>query len=108
MDTVDKLMNDVREWDVNKTKACIPSEALDNVLKVNLSRFVTYSDTLHWKGSTSGKIKLNTDGCARGDPSEEGFGRVFRDEEGIWLCGFFSQHESCHSLEDECGVFTGG
>ncbi|KAL7253939.1 hypothetical protein ACSBR1_008310 [Camellia fascicularis] len=61
-----------------------------------------------WIPLFAGKIKLNTDGCARGDPSEEGFGRVFRDEEGIWLCGFFSQHESCHSLEDECGVFTGG
>ncbi|CAL5382095.1 unnamed protein product [Camellia sinensis] len=60
MDTVDKLMNDVGEWDVNKIKACIPSEALDYVLNVNLSRFVTYPDTPHWKGSTSGNFSAAT------------------------------------------------
>lgn len=56
MDTVNKLMNDVGEWDVNKIKAYIPSEALDNVLKVNLPRFVTYPDIPYWKGSTSGNF----------------------------------------------------
>lgn len=56
----------------------------------------------------SGKIKLNTDGCARGDPGKGGFGGVFRDEAGAWICGFFGQLDSCQSLEAEMwGLYRG-
>lgn len=57
---------------------------------------------------TQGKIKLNTDGCARGDPGEGGFGGVFRDETGVWLYGFFGKLDSCQSLEAEMwGIYRG-
>lgn len=54
-----------------------------------------------WTPPPAGKVKLNTDGCAQGDPAEGGFGGVFRDEEGIWLCGFFGKFESCYNLKAE-------
>lgn len=59
------------------------------------------ADEINWYPPLAGKIKLNTDGCARGDPGEGGFGGLFRDETGIWLCGFFGKLETCYSLEAE-------
>lgn len=38
---------------------------------------------IKWFPPPIGKIKLNMDGCARGDPGEGGFGGVFRDEKGV-------------------------
>ncbi|KAL7161591.1 hypothetical protein ACSBR2_042122 [Camellia fascicularis] len=49
----------------------------------NLPR--TYSDHSPLIVYTQGKIKLNTDGCARRDPREGGFGGVFRDETGLTI-----------------------
>ncbi|KAL7262612.1 hypothetical protein ACSBR1_000886 [Camellia fascicularis] len=72
----------------------------------NLPR--TYSDHSPLIVFTQGKIKLNTDGCARGDPGEGGFGGLFHDETGIWLCGFFGKLETCYSLEVEMwGIYRG-
>lgn len=65
----------------------------------NLPR--TYSDHSSLIVYTQGKLKLNTDGCARGDPDEGGFGGLIRDEVGTWLCSFFGKLETCYSLEAE-------
>ncbi|CAL5358759.1 unnamed protein product [Camellia sinensis] len=99
MDKVDKLMNGLGEWDVNMFESYLPRDVFSEVLKIHLPQFVTFPDTPFWKGSPSGKIKLNIDGCARGDLGKGGFGGVFRDEAGIWICGFLRQLDSCQSLE---------
>ncbi|CAL5366927.1 unnamed protein product [Camellia sinensis] len=56
----------------------------------------------------SGQIKLNTDGCVRGDRGNGGFGGLFRDDSGIWIYGYFGKLEVCSSLEAELwGIYRG-
>lgn len=65
----------------------------------NLPR--TYSDHSPMVIYTQGCLKLNIDGCARGDPVEGGFGGLFKNEDGEWVCGFYGKLWSCTSLEAE-------
>lgn len=37
---------------------------------------------------TQGWVKLNTDGCSKGNPGPSSFVGVFRDADGWWLRGF--------------------
>ncbi|KAL7234885.1 hypothetical protein ACSBR1_018369 [Camellia fascicularis] len=47
-----------------------------------------------------GRIKLNTDGC-RKLGGDGGFGGLFRDEAGTWLCGYYGRIPHGTSLENE-------
>lgn len=42
---------------------------------------------IKWILPPAGRIKLNTDGC-RKIGGDGGFGGLFRDEAGTWLCGY--------------------
>ncbi|KAL7167257.1 hypothetical protein ACSBR2_037842 [Camellia fascicularis] len=48
----------------------------------------------------AGRIKLNTDGCRKLE-GDGGFGGLFRDEAGAWLCGHYGRLSSGTSLEAE-------
>lgn len=75
---------------------------------MSLSSQTSVPILIKWLPPPTGKIKLNTDGSARGDPGEGGFGGVFRDETGIWLSGYFGKLDSCSSLEVEMwGLYRG-
>lgn len=38
-----------------------------------------------------GFVKINVDGCSKANPVEAGADEVFRNEEGIWIMGFFNK-----------------
>ncbi|KAF7827592.1 reverse transcriptase [Senna tora] len=46
--------------------------------------------TVKWGKPRPGLLKLNTDGSSLGNPGPAGFGGLFRDENGRWICGFSS------------------
>ena len=52
------------------------------------------------------KLKLNTDGCSRGNPGTAGFGGVVRDEVGEWVVGYYGRLKDCTGSEAEIwGIF---
>ncbi|XP_028100952.1 uncharacterized protein LOC114300280 [Camellia sinensis] len=65
----------------------------------NLPR--TYFDHSPLIVYTEGNLKMNTDGNARGDPGDGGFGGLIRDEKGIWICGFYGKLTKCSCIEAE-------
>ncbi|CAL5362434.1 unnamed protein product [Camellia sinensis] len=56
---------------------------------------------IHWLHPPAGKLKLNVDGCSKGDPGQAGYGGLLRDETGIWIWGFYGKLGHCTSLEAE-------
>ncbi|GMP65273.1 hypothetical protein CsSME_00026140 [Camellia sinensis var. sinensis] len=46
-------------------------------------------------------LKLNVDGCSKGDPGQAGYGGLLRDDTGLWLWGFYGKLGHCYSLEAE-------
>lgn len=55
----------------------------------------------NWVLPFAGKIKLNTDGCSKGNPGPSGYGGLFRDERGAWLHGYHGKLEEATSMEAE-------
>ncbi|CAL5371297.1 unnamed protein product [Camellia sinensis] len=69
-------------------------------------------DYLHFKTNwcppCAGKIKLNTDGCSKGNPGPAGYGGLCRDARGTWIFGFHGKLESVTSEEAELwGIYRG-
>lgn len=61
-----------------------------------------------WFAPLAGSLKLNTDGCSKGDPGQAGYGGLLRDEVGTWLWGYHGYLGSCTSLEAELwGLYRG-
>ncbi|KAF7814031.1 cytochrome P450 71A1-like [Senna tora] len=46
------------------------------------------SRCVSWSKPKQGMIKLNTDGSSFGNPGMAGYGGIFRNEDGGWLCGY--------------------
>ncbi|CAL5355341.1 unnamed protein product [Camellia sinensis] len=61
----------------------------------------TYSDHSPLVVYTQGKLKLNVDGCSKGDPGQAGYGGLLRDETSLWVWGFYGKFGHCSSLEAE-------
>ncbi|KAF5932569.1 hypothetical protein HYC85_028740 [Camellia sinensis] len=59
------------------------------------------NELISWSLPPPGKLKLNTDGSSKGDPSDGGFGGLIRDERGMWLCGYFGKLTNCTCIEVE-------
>ncbi|KAL7228891.1 hypothetical protein ACSBR2_007560 [Camellia fascicularis] len=68
---------------------------------MNVTSTSQITPLIKWSPHFSRKIKLNTDGCARGNLGDGGFGGAFRDEAGTWLFGFFDKLDNCSSLKAE-------
>ncbi|GMP95759.1 hypothetical protein CsSME_00044682 [Camellia sinensis var. sinensis] len=49
--------------------------------------------------SCAGQLKLNTDGCAKNEPGQAGFGGLFQDERRQWVLGYTRKLESTTSLQ---------
>lgn len=49
----------------------------------------------------AGRIKLKTDGCAKGSPGPPGIGGIARDDQGRWLFGFCGHMAKASSLAAE-------
>lgn len=43
---------------------------------------------INWVSPPLGKIKLNIDGCSKGDPGQACAGGILRNEKGEWILGF--------------------
>ncbi|CAL5338693.1 unnamed protein product [Camellia sinensis] len=56
---------------------------------------------ISWCCPTVGKLKLNTDGCLKGNPWQAGYGGLLRDEAGTWIWGYYGKLGHCSSLEAE-------
>ncbi|CAL5407188.1 unnamed protein product [Camellia sinensis] len=53
-------------------------------------------------------VKLNTDGCSKGNPGPAGYGGLCRDARGTWIFGFHGHLESATSEEAELwGIYRG-
>ncbi|GMP89161.1 hypothetical protein CsSME_00040847 [Camellia sinensis var. sinensis] len=62
----------------------------------------------NWNLPFAGTIKLNSDGCSKGNPGPAGYGGLFRDERGAWVHGYHGRLEEATSLEAELwGVYRG-
>ena len=56
---------------------------------------------ISWKYPKDGWIKLNTDGCSKGNPGVAGAGGVIRDHMGSWIGGFAKNIGICSSVTAE-------
>ncbi|XP_028069082.1 uncharacterized protein LOC114271680 [Camellia sinensis] len=54
-------------------------EAFQAILHPNFK----YPKLMLWSCPMAGQLKLNTDGCSKGDPRQSGFGGLLRDEKGM-------------------------
>ncbi|CAL5349330.1 unnamed protein product [Camellia sinensis] len=62
----------------------------------------------NWCPPCAGKIKLNTDGCSKGNPGPAGYGGLFRDARGTWIFGYHGKLEVATSEEAELwGIYRG-
>lgn len=63
---------------------------------------------IKWHFPMPGHLKLNTDGCSKGNPGRASFGGVLRDDRGEWIMGFYGKLPNCASLEAELwGIYRG-
>lgn len=58
-------------------------------------------DHIGWKYPTDGWIKLNVDGCSKGNPGMAGAGGAIRDNMGSWIGGFARNIGICSSVTAE-------
>ncbi|GMP76765.1 hypothetical protein CsSME_00033307 [Camellia sinensis var. sinensis] len=84
------------------------SEDMSHLFKdCNTSKVIwTAIKDLNWW--EKGKLKLNVDGCSKGDPGQAGYGGLLRDEMGLWIWGFYGKLGHCLSLEAELWAIYGG
>nr|XP_027127799.1 uncharacterized protein LOC113743944 [Coffea arabica] len=61
-----------------------------------------------WLRPAMGELKLNTDGCSRGNPGRAGGGGVLRDGEGKFLFAFSTFTGSCSSIQAEARALLFG
>ncbi|KAG5249134.1 non-LTR retroelement reverse transcriptase [Salix suchowensis] len=54
-----------------------------------------------WTYPANDWIKLNVDGCSKGNPGEAGAGGVLRDGMGSWIAGFARNNGICSSVTAE-------
>ncbi|KAL6975986.1 hypothetical protein U1Q18_052708 [Sarracenia purpurea var. burkii] len=104
-----KKVFDGIEWDPNYITRSINSLAGDIISAFGgNSPPPKLPKLIKWIFLTAGTLKLNTDGCSRGNPGTAGFGGVFRDESGQWITGFYGRLKDCTSLEAELwGILNG-
>lgn len=69
-------------------------QTLNKTKKIVLSSF-PYKKK---KQLPAGRIKLKTDGCAKGSPGPPGIGGIARDDQGRWLFGFCGHMAKASSL----------
>ena len=60
-----------------------------------------------WKYPTEEWIKLNVDGCSKGNPGTTGVGGVIRDHMGSWIGGFARNIGFCSSVTAELWAMWG-
>eukprot|EP00258_Populus_trichocarpa_P027694 XP_024443713.1 uncharacterized protein LOC112324533 [Populus trichocarpa] len=61
-----------------------------------------------WKYPQEERIKLNVDGCSKGNPGVAGAGGVIRDHLGVWIGGFARNIGICSSVNAELwAVYVG-
>ncbi|GMP61060.1 hypothetical protein CsSME_00023673 [Camellia sinensis var. sinensis] len=80
----------------------LTSENLNHLLRECITSkniWTEIKDITWWEDSC--KIKLNVDGCSKGDPGQAGYGGLLQDETGIWIWGFYGKLGHCSSLEAE-------
>ena len=58
-------------------------------------------DHIGWKYPADGWIKLNVDGCSKGNPGMAGAGGAIRDNMGSWIGGFARNIGICSSVTAE-------
>lgn len=61
-----------------------------------------------WDPPRAGLVKLNIDGCAKGNPGQAGAGGVFRDSNGGWLFGFARNIGQCSNNSAEFWALRDG
>ena len=69
------------------------------------TRGITKTVLISWNPPTHNWIKLNTDGCSKGNPGIAGGGGVIRDSLGRWLGGFLVHIGTCDALWQSVGLF---
>lgn len=58
-------------------------------------------DYIGWKYPDEDWVKLNVDGCSKGNPGKVGAGGVIRDHMGSWIGGFARNIGTCSSVTAE-------
>lgn len=61
----------------------------------------TTSTSINWCFPIAGTLKLNTDGCSKGDPGQAGYGGLLRDEASTWVWGYYGYLGHCSAVEAE-------
>ncbi|XP_019430144.1 PREDICTED: uncharacterized protein LOC109337590, partial [Lupinus angustifolius] len=84
----------------NSSSAIASSSLLDSLIIRSLKVQVNYRKSprileVNWKLPPFGRVKINTDGAARGHPGHAGGGGIFRDHNGLFM-GAFSTYFGIH------------
>ncbi|XP_028092237.1 uncharacterized protein LOC114292475 [Camellia sinensis] len=106
--TVDSLLDENGEWDLNPIHTSFPLNMVEEILKLQPLQTNVGEDTPRWMKSSDEeslhqvrKLKLNTDGSTRRLGGGGGFGGLFRDETGSWISGYYGRVEIYTSLKAE-------
>lgn len=74
--------------------ASIYTKEIFEAFKASQSNVSCHGHLIVWSFSSSGEIKLNTDGCYYDLTNKSRFGGAFRDSSGSWILGFYGKATS--------------
>ncbi|XP_028120068.1 uncharacterized protein LOC114317531 [Camellia sinensis] len=106
-------------WQIWKSRNLMGFENVNHSIQVNLKGIWNYASeikdafsypihplstapkSIFWRFPIAGTLKLNTDGCSKGDPGQAGYGGLLWDETGTWIWGYYDNLGHCSSVEAE-------
>ncbi|GMP90230.1 hypothetical protein CsSME_00041449 [Camellia sinensis var. sinensis] len=106
-------------WQIWKSRNPMVFENVNHPIQVNLKSIWNYaseikeavssplhpnstaSESIYWRFSVPGTLKLNVDGCSKGNPGQAGYGGLLQDETGTWIWGYYGNLGHCSGVEAE-------
>ncbi|XP_060182117.1 uncharacterized protein LOC132611756 [Lycium barbarum] len=86
----------------------MPSSWLDKCNKMENLRPITHSLAVYWHKPSPNWIKLNVDGCSKGNPGSAGGGGIIRDHTGKMIKAFVEFYGQCSNNVAEANAIWKG
>ncbi|OIS98250.1 hypothetical protein A4A49_62368 [Nicotiana attenuata] len=77
------------------TSLQLPHSWIDKCIVVEKMSLVIHSQIVYWRKLVSGYVKLNVDGCSKGNPGSARGGGIIRDHHGDLVMAFFDFYGIC-------------
>lgn len=106
-------------WQIWKTRNLMVFENVSHPIQASLKSIWTYAHEMeeaftsplhpnsttptiiNWCSPIASTLKLNTDGCSKGDPGQAGYGGLLRDEAGTLVWGYYGYLGHCSGVKAE-------